>query len=227
MIRLLIIGILTLTLLGGEREILSVEGGYGSIEAVSLPKGTSGIVVHHFDGEHSTIIARAILEAPDRIRFVVYDALAQPNLPKPKMGPQKGDTLILQYLYHRLVAIAPNYKSYEELRSKIDGEWIHPDLFAAELAKEKHPAPTRQDFRNFCNKFAVGRVAIILKERAHILDCYSFSTLQTVPMERVDEKVQKPFYTRITKIEGSLFNFFGPKEMEDYYTYYTRLMEGR
>ncbi len=207
--------------------ITAVSGGSAKIEPVTLPKGTSGIVIHSFDADHSTIVARAILTSSDTVAFSTYEALAQPNLPKPKILPQKGDTVILGYLYDRALVIAPNYEAYEKIVSSKDLEWIHPDLFAAELAKAHHPAPSRKDFRRFCDKFALAKVIVALKDEGVVLDCYSFASLERFPLNYNKSALKLPFYSRVEKIESSLFDFFASSKIENYYDYYTKLVEGR
>ena len=208
-------------------QIQKVQKDSAIIDHSDLPIGSSGIVVHHFDADHSTIVARAILVAPNKIRFATFKALAQPNLPKPKLLPQVGDEVIMGYLYDRALIIAPNYQTYTQLANVLGLELLHPDLFAAELAKAKHPAPSKEDFENFCDKFAVGKVVIALQNEAKVVDCYSFATLQTLPLTSESNETKLPFYTRINKISGSLFSFFGSDEITDYFTYYQRLTERR
>ncbi|NPA83103.1 MAG: hypothetical protein GXO38_01315 [Epsilonproteobacteria bacterium] len=227
MIRSLIIGLLMTTLALAGVQILQTDGKRATIPASSMPRGTSGVVIHHFDSQHATIVARAILEGPTTITFAVYDALAQPNLPKPKLLPQVGDEVLLGYLYHRAIAIAPDYPSYQELTQRLPLQWVHPDLFAAELAKAKHPIPSKEDFHDFCNKFALAKVVIALEEEARVLDCYTFATLERIPLKARSRNPKHPFYTRIAKIKGSIFDFFKPKEIQDYYTYYHQLVEGK
>ena len=216
---------LAITLFAAQTTITQIEEGGARIEPVELPKGISGIVVHRFDDEHATIVARAILTAPDRIRFEVFDALAQPNLPAPKILPQKGDLVILGYLYHRGAIIAPNYETYDAIQKRYDLEWVHPDLFAAELAKAHHPAPTKEDFRTFCNKFALARIFVALKDHTDVVDCYSFDVIERLDLPSEGNETKLPFYTRIEKIPTSIFDFFSD-EVKDYYSYYTKLVEG-
>jgi hypothetical protein len=210
---------------GATVTIIEPDGAEARVEPVDLPKGTSGIVVHHFDQNHSTIIARAILTAPDRIRFDVFDALAQPNLPTPKILPQKGDLVILGYLYHRGAIIAPNYETYDAIQKRYDLEWVHPDLFATELAKAHPPPPTKEDFRTFCNKFALARIFVALKDHTDVVDCYSFAVIERLDLPSEGNETKLPFYTRIEKIPSSIFDFFSD-EVKDYYSYYTKLVEG-
>ncbi len=214
-----------LMLLGANSVIVETKDGGARIEPVDLPRGVSGVVVHRFDGNHAVIVARAILTAPDAVRFEVYDALAQPNLPAPKILPQKGDLVIFGYLYNRAAIIAPNYQTYDRIQKSYDLEWVHPDLFAAELAKARHPAPEKEDFRTFCNKFALARLFVALKDHTDVVDCYSFEVIERLDLPSEGNETKLPFYSRIEKIPSSIFDFFG-EEVKDYYGYYTQLVEG-
>ncbi|BCD67478.1 plasminogen-binding N-terminal domain-containing protein [Nitratiruptor sp. YY09-18] len=194
-----------------------------TIQRVNLPLGTSGIVIHDYDSMHSSIVARAILVAPDTIKFEVFDALAQEALPTPLTKPQTGDRVILGYLYDRATIIAPNLKSYQEVANQVDEKIIHPDLFATELSKAKDPAPDYNDFKNFCNKFALAKLYIVQKNQTDIVDCYSFKKIGTLPMRAEGKNVKLPFYNRLKKIQTSLFDFFGGSEIQNYFDYYKKL----
>ncbi len=208
-------------------KLIKVEKDRGIIEPVSLPPGTSGIVIHHYDKEHASIVARAILEKSDQIRFTIFDALAQDALPTPKTLPQPGDEVILGYLYDRATIIAPNLTTYQQIANKLNEELLHPDLFATELSKAKHPAPTYADFKNFCNKYALAKIYLALKDEVAIVDCYSFKKVGSLPLQTSDKSIKLPFYSRLDEIESSIFDFFGKKEIDNYYSYYKKLLEKR
>jgi len=221
--------LLPLFLFANETTILETDGKTALIQPQNLPLGISGIVLHKLSDNLQTIVARAILTDSDRIRFEVYDALAQPSLPRPNIKPQKGDEVILGYLSHRALAITPNLYTYQTLTSQLkEYEFLHPDLFAVELSKEKNPAPTRKDFKNFCNKFALSTIFISLKDTTLELDCYSFSVLKSYPWAvENSQEIELPFYSRVKEIETSFFDFFGTKEVENYFTYFKNLVEGK
>jgi len=139
--------------------------------------------------------------------------------------PQKGDSVLLGYLSNRALAIAPNYPTFKAIKTKYPKiAWLHPDLFLAELSKTKHPAPTKEDFKNFCNKYALSTIFIALKNELRKVDCYSFATLQKEPFKQKAQRIKLPFYNRIGEPESSLFNFF-KDEMKNYYSYYQNLLE--
>ncbi len=225
MLKPILISLFSLALFAAK--ITSVEGSYATITPTDARVGSSGIVVHRFDEEHSTIVARAILTDKDRIKFEVFDALAQPNLPKPKILPQKGDEVIIPYLYDRGVIIAPNYETYKKIEERFyDTRWLHPDLFAVELSKARHKTPNREDFKNFCNKYAAAKVVIALRDEAAVVDCYSFKKVDKFPIKIESNNTKFPFYMRIKEIEGGIFSLFSNDE-EDYFNYYKKLLEER
>ena len=196
------------------------------IQSVNAPIGSSGVVIHNFDKEHATIVARAELIKPDMIKYKIFDALKQEALPTPNILPKTGDKVILNYLYDRALIIAPNFKTYEniqKLHPKI--EWLHPDLFAAELSKSKNPAPSKEDFKNFCNKFAVGLIYFALNNKGYFVDCYSFKKVSSENIVIQKGDVKLPFYSRIKEIETGWFNFYGASEVKDYTNYYLNLLE--
>ena len=206
-------------------EIVAVNKNGATIHPTSYAIGTSGIVIHHYDKEHASIVARAIVVDKDKIRFEVFDALAQDALPRPKTLPQKGDEVILGYLYDRATIIAPNLATYQAVASKIDEELLHPDLFATELSKAKHPVPSREDFKNFCNKYALAKIYIAFKDSSAIVDCYSFQQIGSLQVKSLGKNIKLPFYSRLKEIESSIFDFFSKKEIQNYDAYYKSLME--
>ena len=184
--------------------------------------------MHYFDKEHSTIVARAELIEKDKIAFRVFDALKQPNLPTPNIAPRAGDKVILNYLYDRGLIIAPNFKTYENIVKKHPKiEWMHPDLFAAELSKSNNPAPTKEDFKNFCNRYAVGILYFAIKNRGYFVDCYSLKSVESENITVDRTKIKLPFYSRLKEIESGWFSFYGASEIKDYDNYYTNLLELR
>lgn len=230
---LLMISLLTISLFADikpnkESKIVKTYQDGAVIQNIDVPIGSSGIVVHSFDKEHATIVARAELIKPDTIKYKVFDALKQEALPTPKILPRVGDKVILNYLYDRALIIAPNFKTYENIQKlHPDIEWLHPDLFAAELSKTKNPAPSKEDFKNFCNRYSIGLIYIALNNKGYFVDCYSFKKVgsENIVIQKGDIKL--PFYTRIKEIETGWFNFYGASEVKDYTNYYSNLLESK
>jgi len=211
-----------------ESIIINSSQRTATIKDIDVPVGSSGIVIHYFDKEHSTIVARAELIDKNKIEFKIFDTLKQEALPTPKILPKIGDKVILNYLYNRGLIIAPNHKTYENIiknHNKI--EWLHPDLFAAELSREKNPAPTKKNFKNFCNKYAVGIIYMAIDNKGYFVDCYSFKKVYEEPLKMDSNEIKLPFYSRVKEIESGWFNFYGASEVKDYTNYYINLMESK
>lgn len=212
--------------------ILSVDKKGALIDQGELAKGTSGIVVHHFDTKHASIVAQAVVEesskTQSKIRFEVFDVLAQSALPTPNISPKTGDKVILGHFYDRALAISPNLLGYQSITQKYKNiTWVHPDLFAAQLSKDHKVTPKREDFVKFCKINSVGLIYFAIENSGYFVDCTSFAVLSKEELHPSDHEVLLPFYSRIEKIEKGLFDFFGSETIENYATYYKNVMEGK
>lgn len=209
-----------------KSQILSVNKNEATIKPIDAPMGSSGIVIHHFDKKHATIVAGAELIAKNRIKFKVFDALRQDALPTPNIKPQISDEVVLNYLYDRAIAIAPNFRVYQEIvKSHQNIEWMHPDLFAAELSIDKNPAPKKEDFKKFCEDYSVGLLYFAIKEKGYFVDCYSFKKIASENIKVKEKNFNLPFYSRIKNIETNPLDFFSNSEIKNYNSYYQNLLE--
>jgi len=211
-----------------KSQILSINKNRAIIEDIDAPIGSSGIVIHHFDKNHATIVAAAKLISKNEIEFKIFSALKQEALPTPNIKPKVGDEVILNYLYDRGLIISPNFSTYKEIKNlHKDIEWIHPDLFAAELSKNKNPTPTKKDFKKFCEDYSVGILYFAIKNRGYFVDCYSFNKLSSEKIINNDKDIQTPFYSRVKEIETNWFNFYGNDKITNYNKYYKNLLENK
>ncbi len=194
-----------------------------------VPVGSSGIVIRKFDDEHQTVIAKAIVESKSkegiRIKFAMFDLLKQDALPAPNIMPEKGDTVILNYLYDRAFVIVPNEETFLEITSKYpEIDWIHPDILAAFLSKEYNPEPDREDFQNACKKNLSMLLFFVVKNSGYFVDCNSFKVLKNESVDKKEGKTILPFYSRIGDIESNIFNIAKSK-IDNYDNYYIKLLE--
>lgn len=209
-----------------ESEILTIDQNRATIKSVDAPIGSSGIVVHKFDENHSTIVAKVELIDSNMVKFSIYEALKQESLPTPNILPKIGDKVILNYLYDRGLIIAPNFKMYDIIKKTYPNiEWLHPDLFVAQLSKDQNPVPKRKDFSKFCNKYAVGLVYIATNNRGFFVDCQSFKVIKDEKIKNLDNKIKLPFYSRIDEIKSSWLEFYKDSKIKNYDEYYKNLME--
>ncbi len=195
----------------------------------NITVGSSGIVLHSFDDKHKTIIAKAEVTSKDgetlNISFSKFDRLVQKALPDYVIKPSKGDILILNYLYNRVLPITPNEKSFKEFKEKFSSfDIVHPDLFAADLFIEKEPLPSKRDFQANCIKNDYGLLFFNIEKRGYFVDCSSFKILDTVSLSSDINTTKKPFYNRIPQIKSSLGGIIGESDIGDYDRYYKKML---
>lgn len=210
--------------------IISTSGDTATVKnSKDVTIGASGVVIHNFDKAHSSIVARAIVIAKDsetlKIRFERFDDLVQKALPVPAILPKTGDKVILNHLYDRAIAIAPNYQTYKEITGKHkEIQWVHPDIFASQLFIENIPDPGREEFGKICKKNEASLIYFAIGSNGYFTDCNSFEVVATESISTSIKKVKLPFYTRIKKIESPLFGVLGKSEIENYNNYYNKLI---
>lgn len=214
-----------------KTTLLSVDKneGVGTIaDSDKIVIGASGIVMHKFDADKNTIIARAVVIKKDgtnaTVKFEVFDMLEQAAFPIPGIVPNDGDTVTLNYLYKRALIIAPNETIFNEITNHFsDIEWVHPDIMAAYLAADYNPSPGRNSFDVMCRKNTTGLVFFALQGHGYFADCQSLKILKTYNSGDIAE-YQLPFYNRIGGID-TVFWKWGNSHMDDYNEYYERLLD--
>ncbi|NLC27486.1 MAG: hypothetical protein GX780_01785 [Campylobacteraceae bacterium] len=205
-----------------------ISGNIATIQnSDSLVIGSSGVIIHRFDDEKNTIIARAsVIEKSEdkaKVRFEVFDLLEQSALPLPGIYPEKGDTIILNYLYDRSLIVAPNQTVFKEITEHFSSTtWVHPDLMGAYLATEYRPNPRRSEFSKLCQDNSAGIIFFALNRKGYVADCQSFKVLKTFDSGPIAE-YQVPFYTRVRGIETAFWKW-GTSQISDYNRHYENLL---
>ncbi|HHD0453591.1 TPA: plasminogen-binding N-terminal domain-containing protein [Campylobacter coli] len=210
-----------------KTELLKVEDIYGYIKDSSDVKlNSSGVVIQRFQTSKS-IIARASVIAKEKglakLKFSVFADLEQDALPLPNVVPQKGDEVVLNFLYDRGLVIAPDEQTYNKLVSSFPEIYFtHIDILGAQLIRSSSLAPKRSDFRKFCADNAVGILIFALEDKAKIVDCQDFSELYELAIAK-PSSIQVPFYSRIGGYKSNFFDF-NSQEVGNYYRYYDALI---
>lgn len=210
-----------------KTELLKVEDIYGYIKDSSdIKLNSSGVVIQRFQTSKS-IIARASVIAKEKglakLKFSVFADLEQEALPLPNVVPQKGDEVVLNFLYDRGLVIAPDEQTYNELVSSFPEIYFtHIDILGAQLIRSSSLAPKRSDFRKFCADNAVGILVFALEDKAKIVDCQDFSELYELAIAK-PSSIQVPFYSRIGGYKSNFFDF-NSQEVGNYYKYYDALI---
>jgi hypothetical protein len=192
--------------------------------------GATGVVLRHFKEEHETIIARVeVMKREDNQLILAihnFELLPQSALPAYRIPVTKGDSVILNFLYERALAIAPNKESYKAItQNHPELLWVHPDLFASQLSFDYNPSPSKKDFQTMCIQHHIGLLFFSLGDEEKVIDCKSFKTVQTVPLSTKTTDTNTPFYHRLKEISGRVFGLFGGKEIKDYQSYYQTLLK--
>ena len=205
-----------------------VADGKAVTDIADVPIGVSGIVIHSYDENHRAIIASVIVTgtASDgtQLKVLPYRGLTQPKLPTVKTPPTVGDKVILGYLYDRVLPIVPNEKTYVKAKASFPSlHFVHPDLMAAELAKDKSPIPEKIHFQHMCEKFHLGIVMFMFSDGTDFLDCVSWSKVAHNPAASIDAKhFDQPFYNRFKQIPSPFYDW-GEHKINDFDRFYKRL----
>ena len=190
--------------------------------------GSTGIVIHQFDAKHQTIIAKVevISKIDDTmmLKLSKYKGIKQNALPSYDISPQIGDKVVLNFLYNRALAIVPNVNSYKMVTRSYDNIiWTHPDIFASKLSIDYSPKPTKKDFQAICTTENIALLFFHLDTTGYFVDCNSFVTIEKIPLPQTQNE-KLPFYTRINNIKGRFSSFGRDKGIQNYNTYYKKLL---
>lgn len=211
-----------------KTTIIKMENGQALIpNDANIQIGSSGIVVHKINPYDETIVARAVVDKIDgsfaNIRFEAFISLKQNAFPLPKLLPQVGDEVILNFLYDRSLIVVPNREIYENIVKAFPTiNFVHPDIVAAYLNINYKPNPTRDDFRHMCNQTASGLIFFAFDGEAYFVDCQSFEALKKYQSGEVASYVL-PFYSRVKDPQFPFFSL-GISKMKDFDKYYKKLI---
>jgi hypothetical protein len=211
-----------------ELTIKSINDEIIKVKEANLIVGNSGIVVHHYDKSHSSILANIVVVSSDDSGSVLsyhsFDNFHQDSLPKTTLKISKDDKVILNHLHNNAIIIAPNADMLKLIQDKYKDRLmiIHSDQLGSYLAVEQLPQPTKDDFMKFCNDRAIGIIFFVLKEKVYILDSKTFAVLQSYNHNQNISKFNKPFYTRVEEIKSAPLSTTKP--IKDYQEYYKTLI---
>ena len=231
---LLLFVTLELLTASGKTALISVdnEKNMATVKIEKIDVGMSGVVVHQISKEHSSIVSSGEVVAYDAksqiatVKLTPFETLTNNYLPHGKWLPAVGDTFEFAKNYSRALLIAPDAEVYRKISESVSVEWVHPDLFAAELSYIGHPTPLKEDFQKFSEDAGIGLLFIFLEQKIYTVDIKSFTTLSVsdAPLEVKEEKL--PFYSRIEKISASWFGA-GTSRMQEYAPHYKALLMDR
>lgn len=212
-------------------KIENIEDTKTTINIGNLIVGQSGIVVHIYDNDKRLIVSNAKVISSNNnnsvVEFFKFDDLKQDALPTTKRSVEKGDILVLNYMYNSSLLITPTQDSFQSVRNNFKlNNFIHSDIFAAKLKVNNQPYPTKEDFQTFAIEQNLGTIFFILDNKVYIVDTKTFTILDSYSINYENSESTMPFYTRVENIESSIldFSFFSDKEKLSYDDYYKRIL---
>ena len=212
-------------------KIENIDDNKSTINIGNLIIGQTGIVVHIYDNDKRLIVSNAKVISSNSnssiVEFFKFDDLKQDALPTTKRMVEKGDVLVLNYMYNSSLLIAPTLDSFQTVRENFKlNNFLHSDIFAAKLKVDNNPYPTKEDIQKFAIQQNLGTIFFVLDNKIFIVDTKTFTVLQTYAYAYESNEKQKPFYTRVEEIEESIFDFsfFSDKKSLSYDDYYKRIL---
>lgn len=212
-------------------KIENIVDNKSTINIGNLIVGQSGIAVHIYDNDKRMIVSNAKVISSNNtntvVEFFKFDDLKQDALPTTKRNVEKGDVLILNYMYNSSLLITPNQDTFQSVRNNFKlNNFIHSDILAAKLKVNNQPYPTKEDFQTFAIEQNLGTIFFVVDNRIYIVDTKTFTILESYSIAYEKNEIKMPFYTRVEEIESSLFDFsfFSDKKSLSYDEYYKRIL---
>ncbi|MFX4233614.1 plasminogen-binding N-terminal domain-containing protein [Aliarcobacter butzleri] len=215
-------------------KVVNLKDNQSTIEIGNLTVGQSGIVVHIYDNDKRLIVANAkvISSTPTSsvVEYFPFDDLKQDAIPTTKRVVTNNDVIVLNYMYNQSLLIAPDYDSFQAVRSDFkQNNFIHSDIFGTKLKVNNQPFPTKEDIQKFAIEQNLGTIFFVLDSKVYILDTKTFAILDVYSFPVNIKEKQMPFYTRVEEIKGPLIDFssipfFSDKEDLGYDDYYKQIL---
>ena len=209
-------------------EIFDVTTTTAKINITNLNVGHTGVIIKEIDDNTLITKVAQVIKSDNKnstIEFLDDNILPQNAIPTTKLVPKNGDKFILNHLYETSLLIVPNTKAKNNVKELYPNQnFLSEDFFAAHLKIIKQPIPEKETISNFAQSQQIGTIFIVVKNKLYIVDSITFKIVDTVTLDYNDESTNVPFLTKIENIEQGLLDF-GDDEIEDYNTYYLKLLE--
>jgi len=199
------------------------------IDNINAKIGESGIILHQFSDKKISILTYATIikttEKNATIKFLDDPVLKQDAIPTTNLKPQKNDFFLLNHLYNASLLITPNFRTADTIEKLYPkNNFLNSDIFASYLKMQNNPTPTNKDIQDFAKHHNLGTIFIAIKNKAYILDTFSFKILDTITLDINDKSTQVPFFTNVQEIKTSAWDWFSDDKINNYNTYYSNLI---
>lgn len=196
-------------------------------DSPNLIIGSSGVILKQDKNNQIYIAAKVILKEKNgefaNLEVLPFKELGQDAFPSLNLPIEKGDVVLMNYLYNRSLIVAPTLEAFRVSSERFeDIDFVHPDLVAAYLSRHFSPEPSKKDFQKNCATNATGLIYFVLDKQAVFVDCNSFKVLKSFESSEINE-FQAPFYSNVKEVKELLFDFFN-SEIKNYDKYYKKLL---
>jgi hypothetical protein len=167
--------------------------------------GMSCAIVHNY-GHNIKALAHMCMQKNGKLQLIDSEIIPHYNIPTIITEPQIGDTVIGGYLYDNVLLLAPNETIYNELTTKYNKKFIHPDLYALFLLKKEKNKVTKRTLKSFAKRYQIGLVMIVKANELILYDPYSQVVIAKKSYQINNQQFKYPFYTHFKKLDQGWFS---------------------
>ncbi len=190
-------------------KVKSIQGNQITLTKAFPRNGMSGVVLHSFGKNMEAISAIVVQSSPHIATMYRGNIINNRSLPSPKNSISIGDRVIGGYLYHNILILAPNSKTYAKIVQASSHLWIHPDIYRAFLAQRGEMTPSVRNLEAFAKASQVGLVYIVQNNRAILYDPISHKVISSKTFHPIGKTAKYPFYNRFSARKGDYYKSVG------------------
>ena len=210
--KIILLAIISLPLFAGffpqtkTTYVASVSGKNIKLKSSLGRDGMSGIVVHKYGNDLSSITTSVIQTNGNIVTFLNKDILSHDELPSVKTNVKAGDKVIGGYLYNTVLVLAPSAKVYDKITSSSNKKWVHPDIFAVYLAQNGDNKVTRKNLYKFAKDYQIGLIYIVKQNKAILFDPLSQKVVGAKSISKNPKVGEFPFYMHFKNLNSGWFS---------------------
>jgi len=155
--------------------------------------GMSGLVTRQLpSGEYALLVVKQT--APNKAVVIDKDPLGGKGLANIKPVAKVGDKVIGGFMYDKVMVLAPNRSSYQNIQNRFGLNSQNPDLFMSFLASKGKSSPSSSDYKEFAKLTHIGVFVIFKNGFITVYDPLSDTTIGKVMMDISNYNAMQPFY---------------------------------
>ncbi len=176
-----------------ETEVTAVNGNTLSLAGAFAYNGMSGLVIRRLSsGEYAIATIKQI--SPGKAEIIDTEPFGGKGLANIKPVPKVGDKVIGGFMYNRIMVLAPNRNTFENIQNRFGISSVNPDIFMGFLAKRGSDNPTADDYKAFAKLTHVGLFVIFKNGFITLYDPLSETEIAKTMMDVSVYNAMQPFY---------------------------------